>query len=139
MSQPDSPAPSGSLLRLDAPAHGCPGCLSGTPCVGTPGRSRKESYMDKRTFLGAGALLLAACGEAAVNSGDYVEVRFVNSTGLSNVVVTVRGGDASATWTFATPDDPPGVVGTGIQTAGQPVQFHVEAGEEITDHTCHVH
>ena len=95
--------------------------------------------MDKRTFLGAGALLLAACGEAAVNSGDFVDVRFVNSTGLSNVVVTVRGGDASATWTFATPDDPPGVVGTGIQTAGQPVQFHVEAGEEITDHTCHVH
>jgi hypothetical protein len=95
--------------------------------------------MDRRTFPGAGALLLAACGEAAVNSGEYVEVRFVNSTDLSNVVVTVRGGDASATWTFSTPDDPPGVVGTGIQTAGQPVQFHVEAGEEITDHTCHVH
>jgi hypothetical protein len=95
--------------------------------------------MDRRTFLGAGALLLAACGEAAVNSGDYVEVRFVNSTGLSNVVVTVRGDDTSVTWTFSEPDDPPGVVGTGIQTAGQPVQFHVEAGEEITDHTCHVH
>jgi hypothetical protein len=61
------------------------------------------------------AMWKAACGEAAVNSGDYVEVRFVNSTGLSNVVVTVRGDDTSVTWTFSEPDDPPGVVGTGIQ------------------------
>jgi hypothetical protein len=36
------------------------------------------------------AASLVACSDAAVNSGDYVEVRFVNSTGLSNVVVAMR-------------------------------------------------
>jgi hypothetical protein len=93
--------------------------------------------MDRRIFLGAGALLLAACGEAALNSGDYVDVRVVNSTGLSNVVVTVRGGNATAT-TNVEPGAPMGL-GTDIQTAGEPVHFHVEVGDQITDHTCHVH
>src|SRR3546814_14626062 len=30
-------------------------------------------------------------------------------------------------------------LGTGIETAGEPVQFHAEVGNETTDHTCHVH
>jgi hypothetical protein len=44
----------------------------------------------------------------------------------------------STTWTFSEPNDPPAVVGTLIRTAGEPVQFHVEVGEETTEHTCHV-
>ena len=97
--------------------------------------------MHVRSFYALGTLLLAAC-EAAVNSGDYVEVRVVNSTGLSNVVVTVRDvsdeGTGTAIVTFSTPDDPPSVTGTLIRTAGEPVHFHVEAGREVTDHICHV-
>ena len=65
----------------------------------------------------------------------------MNSTGLPNVVLTVtdESNGGSTTWTFSEPDDPPAVVGTLIRTAGEPVQFHVEAGEETTEHTCHVH
>ena len=87
------------------------------------------------------AASVAGCGEAAVNSGDYVDVRVLNSTGLPNVVLTIRdeNNGGSTIWTFSTPDDPPAVTGTLIQTAGEPVRFHVEAGEETTEHTCHVH
>jgi hypothetical protein len=98
--------------------------------------------MERRTFLGASALLLAACGDAAAHSGDYVDVRIVNSTGLPNVVLRVSdesNGGGSTIWTFSEPDDPPAVVGTLIRTAGDPVQFHIEVGEETTEHTCHVH
>jgi hypothetical protein len=80
--------------------------------------------------------LLAAC-EAALNSGDYVDVRVVNSTGLSNLMVTVRSSYATVT-TNVEPGAPMGL-GTGIQTAGEAVHFHVEVGDQSTDHTCHVH
>jgi hypothetical protein len=92
--------------------------------------------MYRAAFAASLCLLLAAC-EAALNSGDFVDVRVVNSTGLSNVVVTVRGGNATTT-TNVEPGAPMGL-GTDIQTAGEPVHFHVEVGDQITDHTCHVH
>jgi hypothetical protein len=82
-------------------------------------------------------LLLAACGEAPLNGGDYVEVLVVNSTGLSNVFVTVSGDDGSGT-SNVEPGAPLGF-GTSIQTAGEPVHFHVEVGDQVADHTCHVH
>ena len=28
---------------------------------------------------------------------------------------------------------------TGIESGGEPLHFHVEIGDEATDHTCHVH
>jgi hypothetical protein len=92
----------------------------------------------RAAFAASLCLMLAAC-EAALNSGPYVEVLVVNSTGLSNVVVTVSSGGMSAAWTFFEPDAPPRGTGTDIQTAGEPVHFHVEVGDQITDHTCHVH
>lgn len=81
-------------------------------------------------------LLLAAC-EAALNSGSFVDVRLVNLTDLSNVVVTVRGGNATTTADLE--QGAPLGLGTDIQTAGEPVDFHVEVGDQITDQTCHVH
>jgi hypothetical protein len=92
--------------------------------------------MYRAAFAASLCLLPAAC-EAALNSGDYVEVLVVNSTGLSSVVVTVRGGDMTGT-TNVEPGAPIGL-GTDIQTAGEPVHFRVEVGDQITDHTCHVH
>jgi hypothetical protein len=98
--------------------------------------------MSRPTFIGAGALLLVACGEPAVNSTSQVEIRVVNSTDLADVVVTVswvsNDGTGSSTQTFLTPNQPM-TVPTGVNTAGEPLQFHVVAGEETTDHTCHVH
>jgi hypothetical protein len=91
-----------------------------------------------RAAIAAGlCFLLAACGETALNSGDFVDVRVVNSTGLSNLTVTVHGGDATTT-TNVEPGAPSGI-GTSIQTAGEPVRFQVEVGDLSTDHTCHVH
>jgi hypothetical protein len=83
------------------------------------------------------AASLAACGDTPMNSGDNVVVVVVNSTGLPDIMVTVRGGD-----TEITANVPAGTrngLGTGIETAGEPVEFHVEVGSEATDHTCHVH
>jgi hypothetical protein len=83
------------------------------------------------------AASLVACGDAPMNSGDYVVVAVVNSTGLPDIMVTVRGGGS-----VTTANVPAGTrngLGTGIETAGEPVQFHVEVGNETADHTCHVH
>lgn len=92
----------------------------------------------RRAAIATGLCLLpAACGEAALNSGDFVEVRVVNSTGLSNLIVTVQGGDATIT-TNVEPGAPIGL-GTDVQMAGEPVHFHVEVRDQSTDHTCHVH
>ena len=90
-----------------------------------------------RAAIAAGLCLLLAACEAQLNSGDYVEVLVVNSTGLSGVIVTVRGGNATMTANVE-PGAPLGL-GTDIQTAGEPVHFHVEVGDQSTDHTCHVH
>jgi hypothetical protein len=93
--------------------------------------------MYRAAFAASMCLLLTACDEAPLNSGDFVDVRVVNSTGLSNVVVTDRGGNATTT-TNVESGAPMGL-GTDIQTAGEPVHFHVEVGDQITDHTCHIH
>lgn len=93
--------------------------------------------MYRAAFAASLCLLLAACDEAPLNSGPYLDVRVVNSTGLSNVVVTVRSGNAT-TLTNVAAGAPMGV-GTDIQTAGEPVHFHVGVGDQTTDHTCHVH
>jgi hypothetical protein len=84
------------------------------------------------------AASLAACGEQAVNAGDHVEVRVVDLTGLSNLVITVS---TSGQWYTQTCDGscPPINAPTDVQTEGEAVQFHVVAGEETTDHACHVH
>ena len=77
---------------------------------------------------------------AQQSSRDQVEVRVVNSTGLSNLVITVSTAGQSVY-----PDlrhervGPPRIAPTGVETAGEPVQFHVEVGDETADHTCHVH
>jgi hypothetical protein len=86
---------------------------------------------------------LVACGEPEVNSTPQVEIRVVNSTGLSDVVVTVSWvkdeGGGSSTSTFYTPDRQSMVVPTDFLAAGDPLQFHAAVGKEATDHTCHVH
>ena len=88
------------------------------------------------------AASLAACSEPQPNSSSQVEIRIVNSTGLSDVTVTVswidEDGGGSSTGTFNEPDDPM-TASTGFLAPGEPLQFHVEVGEETTDHTCHVH
>ena len=84
------------------------------------------------------AASLAACGEQAVNAGDQVEVRVVDLTGLSNLVITVSTSGQSSTQT-CDGGCPPINAPTDVQTAGEAVRFHVVAGEETTDHTCHVH
>ena len=84
------------------------------------------------------AASLAACGEQAVNAGDQVEVRVVDSTGLPNLVITVSTSGQSYTQTCEG-SCPPINAPTDVGTAGEAVQFHVVAGEETTDHTCHVH
>lgn len=80
---------------------------------------------------------LAGCGDAPMNSGDNVVVVVVNSTGLPDITVTVRGGGAQVTANV--PAGTRNGLGTGIETAGEPVQFHVEVGDEAADHICHVH
>jgi hypothetical protein len=82
---------------------------------------------------------LAACGEQAVNAGDQVEVRVVDSTGLPNLVITVSTSSGSSYTQNCEESCPPINAPTDIEMAGEAVQFHVEAGEETTDHTCHVH
>ena len=84
------------------------------------------------------AASLAACGEQAVNAGDQVEVRVVDSTGLPNLVITVSTSGQSYTQTCEG-SCPPINAPTDVGTAGEAVRFHVVAGEETTDHTCHVH
>ena len=97
------------------------------------------SNMHQPSFGAFSVLLLAAC-EAAANSGDYVDVRVVNSTDLSNVLLTIMGDRGTTViWTFSTPNDPAATTGTGIQTAGERVRFRVEAGKATTEHGCHVH
>ena len=85
------------------------------------------------------AASLAACGEQAVNAGDQVEVRVLDSTGLPNLVITVSTSSGSSFTQTCEEGCPPINAPTDIETAGEAVQFHVEGGEETTDHTCHVH
>jgi hypothetical protein len=96
--------------------------------------------MYRAAFAASVCLLLAAC-EAPVNGGDYVEILVVNSTGPSNVVVTVSDGGDLSSFMFRSNVEPGArhVFGTDIQTAGEPVHFHVEVGDQVADHTCHVH
>jgi hypothetical protein len=75
------------------------------------------------------AASLAGCGEQAVNAGDQVEVRVVDSTGLLNLVITVSTSDQSYTQT-CDGSCPPINAPTDVQTAGEAVQFHIVAGEE---------
>jgi hypothetical protein len=63
------------------------------PC-GCSSSSRKEGCMERRTFLGASALLLAACGDAAANSGDYVDVRTARLVSVAYSVVST----GTASW-----------------------------------------
>lgn len=85
------------------------------------------------------AASLAACGEQAVNAGDQVEVRVVDSTGLPNLVIRVSTSSGSSFTQTCEESCPPITAPTDAQTAGEAVRFHIEAGEETTDHTCHVH
>jgi hypothetical protein len=85
------------------------------------------------------AASLAACGEPPLNSTSQVEIRVVNSTGLSDVAVTVSWVEEDGGARQHTPSSHRMTVSTGFLAAGQPLQFHVEVGNETTDHTCHVH
>lgn len=85
------------------------------------------------------AASVAACSEPAINSGDQVVVRILNSTGLTDLVVRVRDDNSTSIVTFEPDGANPGQVSTSVEAAGEPVHFHVEAGDETTDHTCHVH
>lgn len=82
---------------------------------------------------------LTACGEQAVNAGDQVEVRVVDSTGLPNLVITVSTSSGSSYTQTCEESCPPINAPTDIERAREAVRFHVEGGEETTDHTCHVH
>jgi hypothetical protein len=76
--------------------------------------------MYRAAFTASLWLLLAACG-SALNSGDFIDVRVVNSTGLPSVGVTVSSGNATTT-TNVEQGAPMGL-GTDIETAGEPVHF----------------
>lgn len=103
--------------------------------------------------LRCGLMLLATatlgCSEPPINSGPQVAIEILNSTGLSNLTVTVQDGttqdgttqDGTTTniVTFMPEGANPEQVSTGVEAAGKPVHFHVEVGDEIVDHTCHVH
>jgi hypothetical protein len=90
-------------------------------------------------------LLFAGCSEPPINGGPQVAIELLNSTGLSNLIVTVE--DSSGVTDFVTTNivtfEPSGAnpaqLSTGVEAAGEAVHFHVEVGDEIVDHTCHVH
>jgi hypothetical protein len=90
-------------------------------------------------------LLFAGCSEPPVNGGNQVAIELLNSTGLSHLVVTVEdssgvtGFVTTNTVTFEPSGANPAQLSTGVEAAGEPVRFHVEVGDEIVDHTCHVH
>jgi hypothetical protein len=67
----------------------------------------------------------------------YIEVLVANSTGLSGVMVTVRGGGATAT-SNVEPGAPQGM-GTDIEAAGEPARFHVEIAVILRTTRVHVH
>jgi hypothetical protein len=89
-------------------------------------------------------VLLTSC-ERMTEPGDAeIMVRLVNSSGLSNVVVTVTEGPTPRSgswraWTFYRPTDPPAVLGWLIRNVGDPVSFQVQAAGQMSDHVCHVH
>jgi hypothetical protein len=91
------------------------------------------------------AATLAGCNEPPINSGPQVAIELLNSTGLSNLIVTVEdsGGVTNIVSTNIVTFEPSGAnpaqLSTGVQAAGEPVHFHVEVGDEIVNHTCHVH
>jgi hypothetical protein len=90
------------------------------------------------------ATWLTACGDAPLNSGPNVVVQVLNATGAPDGIVTLRSGNAdtevwSITWTWSDGLTDSGGLGTGVETGGEPVRFHVEVGEDTVDHTCHVH
>jgi hypothetical protein len=98
--------------------------------------SKEASVRYIRIILAAASL--AAC-EQAVNAGDQVEVRVVDSTGIPNLVITVSTSSGSSFTQTCEGACPVINAPTDIETAGGAVLFHVEAGEETADHTCHVH
>jgi hypothetical protein len=92
------------------------------------------------TLILLAAASLAACGDdpAANNEPSDVDVMVVNSTGLPEVRAFVICGDQASTYYF-TPDNGPLIAGTGSRTPGTAVLFRALAGEESTEHTCHIH
>jgi hypothetical protein len=86
------------------------------------------------------AATLGGCSEPPINSGPQVAIELLNSTGLSNLTVTVEdGGGVTNIVTFEPSGANPAQLSTGVEAAGEPVHFHLEVSDEIVDHTCHVH
>jgi hypothetical protein len=95
------------------------------------------------TLVLLAAASLAACGDDGAANNEPSEpsdvvVKVVNSTGLPKVFAVVICGDAGSIFTF-TPTNGPFLAGTETRTPGAPVQIKASAGEEYTEHTCHIH